>query len=59
MNEKDAAVIKVLAELGLYKQLDLTKEQQQIFDRAVNKDKQDQFYDDLLKIFGENNGRNN
>ncbi len=36
MNEKDATIIKALAELGLHKEHPLTPEQEKLFQRAIN-----------------------
>ncbi len=49
MNEKDAAVIKALSELGLRKEDALTPEQEQLLKQAL--DPHEQYLTDLLKIF--------
>lgn len=49
MNDKDAAVIKTLAELGLHKEPSLTREQEKWFKRAV--DPEEEFLHQVQQIF--------
>lgn len=49
MENKDAAAIKALAELGLRKEVPLTPEQEKMLQIAL--DPNEQFYDAVLKIF--------
>jgi hypothetical protein len=49
MNEKDAAVIKALAELGLHKEEPLTPEQESLLKRAV--DPEEEFLHQVQQIF--------
>lgn len=49
MNEKDAAVIKALAELGFHKDEPLTPEQEMLFKRAV--DPEEEFLHQVQQIF--------
>lgn len=52
MNKKDAAVIKVLSQLNLRKEPQLTPEQQKQLQDA--KDPQAQFLDQVQKTFSDN-----
>lgn len=52
MNNKDAAIIKALSELGLRSEPKLTPEQEQDLKRAINPD--DTFLDDVEKLFKRN-----
>jgi hypothetical protein len=49
MNEKDAAAIKALAELGLRNEVPLTPEQERMLQIAL--DPNEQYLEDLFKIF--------
>ena len=49
MNEKDAAVIKALAELGLHKEVPLTPEQENLLKRAL--DPEEEFLSQVEQIF--------
>lgn len=49
MNEKDAAVIKALAELGLRQEQSLSPEQELLLKRAV--DPEEEFYAQVQQIF--------
>jgi hypothetical protein len=49
MENKDAAVIKALAELGLRKEAPLSPEQERMLQVAL--DPNEQYLEDLLKIF--------
>lgn len=49
MNEKDAAAIKALEELGLRKEIPLTPEQEALFTQAI--DPEEKFYADIERIF--------
>lgn len=49
MNEKDAAVIKALAELGLRKEEPLSPEQETLLKRAV--DPEEEFLHQVQQIF--------
>lgn len=49
MNEKDAATIKALAELGLRKEIPLTPEQELLLKRAT--DPEEDFYSNIEKLF--------
>lgn len=49
MNEKDAAVIKALSELGLRKEIPLSPEQEQLLRQAL--DPHEQYLADIQKIF--------
>lgn len=55
MNEKDAIVIKTLAELGLHKEVPLTSQQQKLFNRAI--DPEEEFLAQVEELFhiNENN----
>lgn len=61
MNEHDIKVIKILAEMGLHAQRELTNKEQRSLDRALRNvtENQEDFYNELMEIFGESNGRNN
>lgn len=49
MNEKDVAVIKSLAELGLYKEIPLTSDQELLFKRSI--DPEEEFLHQVQQIF--------
>ncbi len=49
MNEKDAEVYKALVELGLYKEIPLTPDQEMLFKRAV--DPEEEFLHQVQQIF--------
>ena len=49
MNEKEAAIIKALAELGLYKEQPLTAKQEQLFKRAI--DPEEEFLAQVEQLF--------
>lgn len=51
MNNKDAVITKVLADLGLRDEQELTPEQEQDLRRAINPE--DTFLDDVEKLFKE------
>lgn len=57
MNKKDAEIIKVLSELGLRKDPELTPEQEQDLKRAINPE--NTFLDDVEKLFKEKNNASN
>ncbi len=50
MNEKDAAVIKVLSELGLRDDPPIRPEFENLY---PNDDPDEQFYDDVIRLFKE------
>lgn len=50
MNEKDAAVIKALAELGLRKEVSLSPEQENLLKRAL--DPHEEYLAQVEQIFG-------
>ena len=50
MNEKDAAVIKVLSELGLREDPPVRPEFEHLY---PNDDPDEQFYDDVIRLFAE------
>lgn len=49
MNEKDAAVIKALAELGLRQEIPLSPEQEKLLQQAL--DPHAQYLEDIIKVF--------
>lgn len=49
MENKDAAVIKALSELGLRKEAPLSPEQEKLLKNAL--DPNEQFYDAIIRIF--------
>lgn len=49
MNEKDAAVLKALSELGLRDEPALTPDQEKLLQQAL--DPHEQYLEDILKIF--------
>lgn len=53
MNEKDVRVHKVLAELGIDNQPDLTPEQEEVLKTAL--DPEEQFLSDVERLFKPNN----
>lgn len=50
MNTKDAAVIAVLASLGLRKEAELTPEQEQLYKQAIDPDNDQWFLYNLEKF---------
>jgi len=49
MNKKDAAVEKVLSDIGIREEPDLTPEQEELLKRAL--DPEEQFLHDVEKLF--------
>lgn len=49
MNEKDAAILKALSELGLRDEPTLTPDQEKLLQQAL--DPHEQYLEDILKIF--------
>lgn len=57
MNKNDAAIIKVLADLGLYKEYELSDNQEYQVQRALDSDAI--FLDDIEKLFQKSSDTSN
>lgn len=51
MNKKEAAIINILAGMGVSKEPELTPAQEEILNKAMNNTEQDNFIDDVHRLF--------